>query len=181
MRQLDVSTGLRSLVLAFGLGTTLFASDLLAQEAEGGGSGSRSEISFHLGSLLPNQIEGVTEIQPFVGGRYAYSLGGSQLEFDLSNSRGNGVDYAIFALSLRGEMQPVPDLTTLFYVGPDVHYYRGLNRSSRKTEFGFHFGTGLMLHLSGPTSLRADMKFNMNPGTALYIGFGLVFHLGGAN
>lgn len=138
-----------------------------------------SEYSFHAGSLLPNQIDGISEIMPFVGLRYASSLNYGSLEFSAANSHAHGADYSLFSVSYRGELSPMPDLSTILYIGPDFHYYRPTNLTSRRNDTGFHVGSGLMMHLGGPFWLRADMKFNMHPGTALYIGFGFALRSSG--
>ncbi len=131
------------------------------------------EFGLHVGSLLPNQIEGVSEIMPIVGFRYAGSLSYGALEGGVVNSHAHGADVSVFSLSYRGELAPMPDLATLFYAGPDLHYYRPTGQSGRRSETGFHVGSGMMLLLGGPLWFRADMKFNMNPGTALFIGVGI--------
>lgn len=137
------------------------------------------EFGLHVGSLLPNQIDGIDEIMPIVGLRYAYSINFGSLETGVMNSSAHGADYSIFSLSYRGELAPMPDLSTVFYAGPDFHYYRPINQGSRLTDFGFHVGSGMMMLLGGPFWLRADMKFNMKPGTALFIGVGIAIRTPG--
>lgn len=136
-----------------------------------------AEYSFHVGSLLPNQIDGVTEILPTVGLRYAMPLNFGGLEAGFTNSHAHGVDYKLFSASFRGDLAPMPDLIALFYIGPDFHYYSPVNETRRVTNWGFHVGAGVEMHLGGPLYMRGDMKFNMNPGTALYIGFGVAVRL----
>lgn len=170
------------------LNVRLFTSVILALAAWSGPSGAAAqeanaeamtaapwghEFGLSVGSLLPNQIEGMSEIMPLVGLRYAYSLNYGSLEAGVSNSRAHGADYSILSLSYRGELAPMPDLSTVFYIGPDLHYYRPTNQGSRRNEAGFHVGSGMMMRLGGPFWLRADMKFNMNPGTALFVGIGI--------
>ncbi|MCM2282752.1 MAG: hypothetical protein NDI61_13005 [Bdellovibrionaceae bacterium] len=138
-----------------------------------------SEYSFHAGSLLPNQIDGITEIMPFVGLRYATSLNYGSIELGVSNSHAHGADYTFMTASFRGELAPMPDIATVFYAGPDFHYFRPTNNIGRRSETGLHVGSGMMMHLGGPFWLRADMKFNMHPGTALYIGFGFALRTSG--
>jgi hypothetical protein len=147
------------------------AGSLRAQESEGTAGGS--ELSFHMGSILPNQIDGVTEILPAVGGRYGFPLNYGAIELGFLNAHAYGVDYKLISASFRGEMTPMPDISTLFYIGPDFHNYLPLGETTRQSEWGFHVGTGVQMHMGGPFWLRGDMKFNMNPGTALSIGFGI--------
>ena len=47
--------------------------------------------------------------------------------------------------------------------------------------FGGHVGGGFTAHLGDLLWFRADMKFNLNPGTALYIGFGFEWRQQGGN
>lgn len=90
-----------------------------------------------------------------------------------------GVDYQMLSLSVRADFEPVQHFLAIVYAGPDFHYYEGENRP-REMAWGGHVGTGLMMHISDTLWFRSEMKFNMNPGTALYLGFGLVLRsLGG--
>lgn len=149
------------------------------QEAPGGGAAAPigAEYSFHVGSLLPNQIDGVTEILPSVGLRYAAPMSFGVVDLGFTNAHAHGVDYKLISVSFRGDLAPMPDLIALFYGGPDFHYYSRVNETRRVTQWGFHVGSGVEMHLGGPMYMRADMKFNMNPGTSLYIGFGFAIRV----
>ncbi len=142
------------------------------QSEEGSEQDFGSSMGFHIGSLLPNQIGGVTEIMPFFGVRYGYNLHPGVIELGAANSHAYGVDYSMFSLSVMGSMVPIPQFLTIFYVGPDMHYYQGINDPGRNTVIGGHVGGGIMMHVSDTLWFRSEMKFNMNPGTSLYIGFG---------
>ena len=147
----------------------------LAQSSPGGSEGgpSESELSFHFGSLLPNQIGGVSEIMPLAGARYAFPLNYGAIEAGFSSANAHGVSYKLVSASFRGELSPMPDMIALFYAGPDFHYYTPANAPEARSEWGFHVGSAVEMHLGGPFWLRSDMRFNLNPGTALYLGFGL--------
>lgn len=137
---------------------------------------SGSEISLFVGSLLPNQIEGVTEILPVFGGRYGFKTGSfGVVELGLSNSHAQGVDFSTFSGSLRADLPPIDQFTGFFYGGLDFNYYRPVNSDSRKSETGLHVGTGLTVHMSDSLWLRSDLNFMVQPGTSLSILFGLVY------
>ncbi len=133
-----------------------------------------SEMSFHLGTLLPNQIDGVTEILPMAGLRFGLPTKGGLVELGAANAHAYGTDYDIFSASFRADFIPLEQFVTFIYAGPDFHYYSPPGQDYT-TAWGGHVGSGLMMHISDTMWFRGDMKFNMNPGTALYIGFGLIF------
>lgn len=157
------------------LGLLLLATPVYAQQGDGGGSGG-SEISLFLGSMLPNQIEGVTEILPVFGGRYGlHTSSVGVMEFGLTNAHAEGVDFTTFSGSLRADLPTIDQFFGLIYGGIDIHYYRPVNTDERKTETGLHVGSGLMMHVSNTLWLRTDLKFMAAPGTSLSIMFGFVF------
>jgi hypothetical protein len=134
-----------------------------------------SEFGAFGGILLPYLIYGVEEIQPFAGARYAFPLSYGSVEAEGASSNAKGVSYKLVTLSYRGEITPIPDVTTIFYIGPDFHYWRGTWDTNTYSQWGFHVGTGALLHIGGPVFARIDMRFNSNPGTSLYLTFGLSF------
>ena len=157
-----------------------FAAPALAQSGAGGSgagsSGDGSEISLYVGSLLPNQIEGVTEILPVLGGRYGFKTGSfGVVELGLSNSHAEGADFTTLSGSLRADLPAIDQFVGIVYGGLDVNYYRGAGSDSRKTETGLHFGTGLMYRFTETVWFRTDLSFMVQPGTSLSILAGLVF------
>jgi hypothetical protein len=150
-----------------------FASVAKAQET--GAAGSGSDFSVSVGSLLPNQIDGVTEILPVFGGRYAMSTGLGKLEFGGFNSHAEGVDFTTGEASLRGDFPVGDGAVGLVYAGIDLNWYAKKNSSDRQTETGFHIGTGAMLHVAETFWLRGEFKFMGGPGTSLYLLFGIAF------
>lgn len=161
---------------------TLFAFLVLplstyAQDADGPKPWG-SEFGVFMGSLLPYMIPSVTEIQPFAGARYATSLKSGALEGEFASSNAHGVTYQLASISYRGEIIPMPDLATIFYIGPDFHRITtpGAAASNR---WGFHVGAGGMMHIGGPVWFRTDMRFNSGPGTSLYLLFGLSIRTSG--
>jgi hypothetical protein len=163
---------LLSLIIVVFAAVALLPTNALAQDS-GTKKNWGSEFGVFGGVLLPYLIYGVEEIQPFAGGRYAIPLNYGSAEAEFASSNAKGVSYKLGSLSYRGEITPIQDVTTLFYIGPDVHYYRGTWDENQYTVWGFHVGTGALLHVGGPVYVRLDMRFNSNPGTSLYLNFGL--------
>lgn len=147
------------------IGQPAFAQD------QGGGD----DVSLFLGSMLPNQIDGVTEILPVFGGRYGLGSRLGTIEFGLGNSHAEGVDFSTLSMSLRGDVPVGDGLEGLIYGGVDFNWYRPVEQTDRKSETGFHIGTGAMLMVSDSLWLRTDLKFMGGPGTSLYLLFGLLF------
>ncbi|NJL25740.1 MAG: hypothetical protein HC902_11580 [Calothrix sp. SM1_5_4] len=141
------------------------------------GSDAPFEVGFHLGSLLPNQITGVTEIMGLGGGRMGIRLS-PQTYFETGFITGNGEDqqWKNVHADLRMDI-PVQTLVGVAFVGADTVYYKG-RTGGTKLIFGGHAGGGIQTHLAGSAWFRADMKFGFSPGTSLYIGFGFVWRLG---
>ncbi|MFK8138080.1 MAG: hypothetical protein AB8E15_06960 [Bdellovibrionales bacterium] len=128
--------------------------------------------SLHTGPFLPNQIENVTEIQPTWGLRFTFPTGNnSASEYSFTNSNAEGVTYWMLSYSGKTEFD-VNDLIAQIYLGIDAHTYK-VDEGSYRSIAGGHFGLAMISHLGGFTHFRADMKFNVNPGTSLYLGFGL--------
>lgn len=141
------------------------------------GSNASYEGGFHLGNLLPNQINGVTEIMGLGGVRGAFRLAPlTYAEGGLIMGNGEGAEWKNTHLDIRMDI-PVENLTGVATLGADMVYYKG-NGTGTKIIFGGHAGGGIQMPLSGIAWFRADMKFGFSPGTSLYIGFGLVFRMG---
>lgn len=135
-----------------------------------------SEISAFLGNFLPNQISGITEILPVFGGRYSFlnqSRTGA-LEFSLSNSHAEGVDYSQFGAALRADMPMIDQFMGSVYLGLNLSWYRPALETERKLDLGFQLGTAFSMRLNETVWLRTDVKFNGTPGTSLEILLGLV-------
>lgn len=132
-----------------------------------------TEYQLHTGPLLPNQITGMTEIVKSWGGGVGIPLKAGVLECGAINGRGDGVEYYNPFVSLRGDVK-FEDLFGIFYIGLDVLHYRPADSTEFLTVGGGHVGTGIMIKGGGQLWFRSDMKFNVNPGTALYIGFGIM-------
>ncbi|PIU00081.1 MAG: hypothetical protein COT74_06945 [Bdellovibrionales bacterium CG10_big_fil_rev_8_21_14_0_10_45_34] len=132
-----------------------------------------SYINLHLGPTLPNQIDGVTEILPSWGARYGFPIfSGYLLESGAIISRGKGTHAYDFHTSIRSDMDINGYLMAIMYLGADFHYYAPPH-SDFHSAFGGHVGIGITAPIIDSIWIRSDMKFNINPGTSLYIGFGL--------
>ena len=173
---------LNHLLLIFLLGTACAAT---AQKEEGNddttGRNTRYEIGAHLGNLLPNQIEGVTEILGLGGVRAGTRIGNmSFAEAGLIMGNGSGVQWKNAHVDARIDI-PVENLVALAYVGIDAYYYK-VGSNSAKAAFGGHAGGGIHALITGSIWVRGDMKFSFSPGTSLYVGFGIEFRFpdGGA-
>ncbi len=169
----------RVLLLIF----SFFALPAVAQPDEGAskatGSDAPYEMGFHLGSLLPNQIDGVSEIMGLGGFRGGYRFAPeSYVEGGMIMGNGEGVEWKNIHMDVRMDI-PVEGLVGVAYVGADSYYYKGQGRGT-KLIFGGHAGGGIQAHVSGSMWFRGDMKFSFSPGTSLYIGAGFVFRLGSA-
>lgn len=161
------------MALAVLLGLLAGPHDAVAQE---GGAEQASEISLFVGSLLPNQIDGVTEILPVFGGRYGFStdrLGVA--EFGVSNTHAEGVDFTILSASLRADLPAIDQFIGSVYGGVDLSWFRPASSEDRKTETGLHVGAAMAIMVSDTLWFRSDLKFNASPGTSMALQFGLVF------
>lgn len=163
----------RFVVLASLIALTAVASPC-ASFAQDGGSDS-DDISLYIGSMLPNQIDGVTEILPVFGGRYGFGTNIGTFEVGGANTHAEGVDFTTISGSLRGDFDLGDGMTGLIYGGLDWNYYVPAGATERQSETGLHIGTGAMMLVSNTLWLRSDLKFMGGPGTSLYLLFGILF------
>ena len=137
-----------------------------------------SEFGFHLGKLLPAQIDGVTEIMGLWGLRGGYRTGNHGfVEMGFIGGNGEGAKWANLHISLRADM-PIEGLVGILYMGIDATRFQGAGMEE-KIFGGGHVGGGIYANISPTVWFRGEMKFNVNPGTSLYIGFGFVFRFQG--
>lgn len=161
----------------------MFTSAAMAQ-AEGGedtsGSNARYELGAHVGNLLPNRIDGVTEILGLGGVRAGIRIASMAFaEAGLIMGNASGVEWKNAHIDARIDI-PVENLVGMAYVGADTYYYKGADGISH-TVFGGHAGGGIQALITGALWVRGDMKFAFSPGTSLYVGFGLMFRFGGGS
>tara|TARA_B100000749_G_C18450166_1_gene476219 strand:+ start:56654 stop:57175 length:522 start_codon:yes stop_codon:yes gene_type:complete len=128
------------------------------------------EFGFHMGRLLPNQIDGATEIIPLWGLRGGIGWGGVTTEFGYIGGNGEGVKWNDVHISARANI-PVETLVGHVYIGIDLIDYQGAN-GEEITRGSGHVGGGILNRIAPGVWFRGDMKFNVNPGTSMYLGFG---------
>ncbi|MBK9294615.1 MAG: hypothetical protein IPM57_09240 [Oligoflexia bacterium] len=141
------------------------------------------EVSFLCGPFLPNQIEGITEGIPLCGGRFAFKTANNRyLEINFLSGSSKAQRYILGSLSIRGDTA-FDDIIASVYVGGDIHYptrpfydpTTGIaTGDSTSIYFGGHLGGALWAELTDGLYVRSDLKFNLNPGTSLFLGFNLV-------
>lgn len=152
----------------------LVLGSLVVQAQQASKEGDHSwALGLQLGPYLPNQIPGVTEIQPTSLLRFSFpSGGGSSSEWMLSSSNANDVTIYNFSVSVKNETE-IAGLYPQVYIGLDATSFRINPVADFETRAGAHLGVGLISHLGGKLYFRSDMKMNFsNPGTALQLGFG---------
>lgn len=144
---------------------------LAQQDNEGAGYGYA--WSWHMGPFLPNQLPGVTEIQPSVGLRFTFPKSiTSATEYFILSSNAHNVSIYNLGISSKSEFE-FDGMYSLVYVGLDALSFK-IGSADFKTQAGGHFGIGLATNLGGYSFFRMDMKFiASNPGTSLYLGFGI--------
>ena len=140
-----------------------------------------NEFGGYIGTWLPNQIDGVTEILPAWGLRYAVPISGAVVEGGLRRSHAKGVDFDLVHLDLRFDMNTVEGFTNVFYIGYDLNSYIPLNYPERTWKGGVHAGSGLMMHVASSFWLRTDLSLAVSPGTSLYLGVGFVIRSPGSS
>lgn len=148
----------------------------IAQSSESDPTGSNItwEWGLHAGNLLPNQIPGLTEITGLGGVRGGYRLApGAFLESGLATGSGEGATWTNLHLAVRAEI-PVETIVGIVFAGVDGIYYQGVGQE-KKLFGGGHVGGGVQALLGGSVWFRSNMKFTVNPGTSMYIDFGLMF------
>jgi len=177
-RRLGVSK-LGAFVRAVFCGLVCFCSflfqDFALAQAQDSGTKYGSELSVQFGTLLPDQISGVTEILPVGGVFYKIPVAGAGLEFGLLNTHAKGVDFTTFPIRGRFELPLDEYMTAMVFAGPEVNYYSPVDTTDRQTVVGFHLGGGAMYHVLETLWFRAEMKYSFNPGDSLYFGFGVSF------
>ncbi len=135
------------------------------------------EFGPQMGNILPNQIDGVTEIHPQWGVWTGFGLGGdTTMEFLINAGNGNNVEWSQGSASLRMDF-PVETLVGFAYIGADATHFKGSGKA-KKLFGGGHVGGGFLTVISRDLWFRVDMKFNVNPGTSLYISSGFIFRFG---
>lgn len=174
----QISFGTRFILLTLAsLAVVIFMNPEIARAQSEGGT---RDFSLFVGYMLPDHIDGVTEILPLFGGRYTYGWPAGAIEFSLENSQAEGVSWTSFGMSLRGEAPLAHGISALLYGGPSFHYFRPAGDTVRHGDVGVHFGIAGLMLISDTLWLRSDLKYLGGPGSALYLNIGFMFRsLGG--
>ncbi|MEO0335524.1 MAG: hypothetical protein AAF202_03985 [Pseudomonadota bacterium] len=164
-----------SLIWFFGFGMAPLA---LAQGQQGGEDVTGSNVVYEVtpsgGQILPNQIPGMTEIIGLGGARFGFRVAPRVfVETGLLAGNGEGVLYRNLFSSVRVDI-PIETLVGVVFGGVDAINYEGVDKDL-KTFGAAHVGGGVQALLGGNVWFRSNMKFNVNPGTAMIIDFGLSF------
>jgi hypothetical protein len=125
----------------------------------------------HMGPMLPYQIDGLSEIMPIAGLNVGMSRGPGIMEIGTYFSNAYGAAYYEFAFSYR-YILPMEGIEAGIYAGPNLVRHRGEFFDFRNV-FGAHVGAGAGIPIGSGILFRGDMKFNVNPGTSLYVMFAL--------
>ncbi len=148
---------------------------LVSQNAVAQGTSANQfgpEVSGYIGTLLPNQISGVTEILPTWGLRYSYPLSFGFLEASVRDSHAKGVVWDVASLDMRFDMNTVEGFTNIFYLGVDMNAYKPEFRGDRIWTGGAHVGTGLLMKVASTFWIRTDLGIAVSPGTSLFLNIG---------
>lgn len=171
--------GIKYLLLIFALCPISLLAQNSNSEGDPTGQNVLWEWGIHSGNLLPNQIPGVTEITGLGGVRGGYRIApGGFLESGVATGSGYGATWTNAHLAARMEI-PVETLVGHVFAGFDGIYYQGVGRD-KKLFGGGHVGGGIQALLGGTVWFRSNMKFTVNPGTSMYIDFGLMFRMPGS-
>lgn len=137
------------------------------------------EAGLLIGSLLPNQINGVTEIMGLGGVRGGFRLAPQAwAEGELVTGNAHGQSWRNVGADIRMDI-PVENLVGIAYIGLDLVQFSGPGDSSQ-FDFGGHVGGGLLAHLGGSIWMRSDMKFGFSPGTSMMISLAFMWRFGDA-
>lgn len=143
---------------------------------EGGKDASNVEVGFHLGTFIPSQVPGLTEVTGMGGVRGGYRLSsGTVGELGLTMGSGDGASYKNLSLDARFDV-PVESFVCFVFIGLGATYYKGVNQDWLLVGGG-NLGGGIMTQVGGSSWLRSDMKFMLNPGASLYFNVSLMFRI----
>jgi hypothetical protein len=180
---------LASMILAAGL--ACWPQPLLAQQQNNKTSKSfivwtpmdYYDVSATVGRFLPFGVVGVRDNYPMwsVSGGVPSALG--IVELDYGNFRANGVVWHQGSLGLRWDFDIFTAVEGYFGFGANAIYYKRLRTELREypyyTTGGWHLKWGVFQPVTDSFRLRADFKFNSNPGRTLYVGIGFNLRFGG--
>lgn len=135
-------------------------------------------LNFSGGRLLPYGIYGVRDIYPYWGARFGHPFGpGSGVEWSSAIVHAKNVRFYTFSSSLTFPSE-LESWKFIPFVGLDLHYFSGktnIRQLPFSTSVGGHLGVSPLLEFGPNFALRADFKFNFNPGRSLHVGAGFQY------
>lgn len=144
------------------------------------GADSKDANPYHFGlgfgRLLPYGVYGVRDIYPYWNFRFGHPIGDQAVEWSAYFVHAKDVDFKTLSASLTAPSE-LEGWKFIPFIGMDLHYYSGHTNVSHlptSTSLGFHLGVSPILEF-GQVALRADFKFNFNPGRTLHVGGGLQY------
>ncbi|NQZ01540.1 MAG: hypothetical protein HRT45_12830 [Bdellovibrionales bacterium] len=175
-----------SLVLLITLVATLVLASLDVSAQQQRPSGSKSfigwtamdyyDVSLTAGRFLPFGVIGVRDNYPMwaIAGGIPSALGIVELEY--GNIQGEGVIWHQGSLGLRWDFDIFSALEGYLGIGANAIYYKRRRTILREFDFvnagGYHLRWGVFQPVTDSFRIRADFKFNSNPGRTLYVGLG---------
>ena len=152
------------------------ATVLLFCHAAWSATGVETKMEYFLegGILLPDQIDEVTEVLPTWGLGVGWVKDTTVYGFELANATSEGVQFFNLAASIRADLE-IMGLTGTVAGGLDATGLERPGHEGRKYFGGAHFSGGVMALISKGLYARMNMKFNLNPGVSMFLGFGLLY------
>lgn len=134
-------------------------------------------FNIHTGRMLPFRIDGVTEIYPYWGARYGYSMWGQNFEWNSKLAVGRGIKLYNTSLALAFDVD-IEGLPMIVSVGADLFYYKGSTETQNlryRTTSGAHIGLSPLIPIVDNIAIRADLDWGFGPGRTLFVGGGIQF------
>lgn len=139
------------------------------------GDSSKLEVFAELGSLLPDQIDGLDEILGMWGLGIGLSSNSKSYFFEYASGSGDdGEAVQDFAIGFRKDIE-LTGLAGMVGGGIDLFSITRANEEDKTYYGGVHFSAGIMALISKGLYARMNMKFNANPGVSMFLGFGLLY------
>ena len=141
------------------------------------------QMGFTVGQFLPFGIIGVRDNYPWHGVHFSHPTRLTYIEYMLLSSNAKGVTYYNGSASFRTDYTAYDIDNGFFVMGFSIHRYKRKRTVLQEFDFvnvtGVHAGFGFEGKIVGPVRGRADLKFYLSPGKAVYFGIGLVYRFGG--
>ena len=149
----------------------LFLSSKSWSQEKGDG---KLEIYLEGGRLLPDQIDAVDETLGMISLGLGWATPAKSTYLQYGTASDAGVKYQDYSLGLRKDIA-VSGLASVVSGGVSVIGLARPGHEGTNYYLGGHFGGGIMALISKGLYARMNMKFNVNPGVAMFLGFGLLY------